>query len=73
MQHAPEPCIVGRNVRRLREAQGLSGLALAQRAGISQGHLSDLEAGWKKNPSVRIAKALADALGVTVDDLLREP
>ncbi len=66
-----EPCIVGRNVRRLREARGMSGNALAQAAGLRQGHLWGLETGRKRNPSVHVAAALARALGCTVDDLLR--
>ena len=67
-----DPCIVGRNVRRLREARGMSGNALAKAAGLSQAQVWELEAGRKRNPSVHVAQALARALGVTVDELLRD-
>jgi transcriptional regulator with XRE-family HTH domain len=42
---------------------------LAIRVGISQSHLSLILAG-KRNPSLRVAKKLADVLGVTIDSLL---
>ena len=65
--------LVGERIRVLREARGLSGNALAKLAGISQGHLRDLETGRRKSPTLDTAQALARALGVTVDDLLCVP
>ena len=64
---------VGRVIRRLREAKGLSGLALARLSGVTQGHLWALEAGKVANPGAAVLQALARALGVTVDELLHEP
>jgi|GEM_PF-4819909 len=51
---------------------GLSRLALAKQAGISHGHLRDVETGRIRDPGVSVVQALAQALGVTVDALLRE-
>lgn len=48
----------------------MSQLQLAKRADVTQGYISDLEAGAKKNPSVKILKRLARALGVPVGELL---
>jgi len=66
------PSIVGRNVRRLRESRGMSGNALAKAAGMAQSQVWDLEAGRTQNPTAPVLQALARALGVTVDELLRE-
>ena len=65
--------VVGRNVRRLREARGMSGNALAGAADITQSYVSDLEAGKVTSPGLAMVQALARALGVAVDELLREP
>lgn len=54
-----------------RESMGLRQTDLAAKAGISRPFLSQVEAG-ERDPSALVVKALADALGVTVDDL-REP
>lgn len=64
---------VGQRIRELREARGLSGNALAKLAGISQGHLRDIEIGRHKSPTLETARAIARALGVTLDNLIREP
>ncbi len=63
---------VGERIRAAREVKGLSGNALALAAGISQGHLRDIETGRIRDPGVSVVQALARALGVTVDELLRE-
>ena len=57
-------------LRALREQQGLSQLELAERADVSQGYISALEAGEKKNPGLDVLKRLARALGVPVTELL---
>lgn len=54
---------LGRNVRLLRKASGLSQEELAFRAGLKRSYLSDLERGVR-NPSVRAVERLARALQV---------
>jgi transcriptional regulator with XRE-family HTH domain len=61
---------LGAVVRRLRRREGLTQVRLAQRAGIDQGYLSQLESGKRANPSAVIVKRLARALGVRVTELL---
>lgn len=56
-------------IRVWRQFRGFSLRALADKAGISPGYLSEIEAG-RKSGSVEVLKALAVALGLTVDDLL---
>ncbi|WP_018870275.1 MULTISPECIES: helix-turn-helix transcriptional regulator [unclassified Thioalkalivibrio] len=51
-----------------REERGLSQRALASAAGISPAMLNEIER-KKKVPSIVTARALADALGVGLDDL----
>ncbi|GAA4833131.1 hypothetical protein GCM10023221_06840 [Luteimicrobium xylanilyticum] len=60
---------VGHRIRRLREARGLSLSALAARAGVGKGLLSELEAG-RRNPTLASLYALAGPLRVPLADLL---
>ena len=69
----PDPSALGRNLKRLREAAGLSQNALAKRSGVSQGFVNNLEVGQRVRATTDTALALARALGVTVDELLRDP
>ena len=63
--------LVGRNAARLRDAAGLTQEALAERAGMSQQYISDLERG-KRNPTVVTLYEPAQALGVGPVELVRE-
>src|SRR5690606_9929495 len=57
-------------IREWRERRGrMSGAALAARTGISQQHLSRIETG-KKSPSLDQLDRIANALGVSVGELL---
>ena len=60
---------LGRNIRRLREAKGLSQEKFAFEARIHRTYISDIERG-ARNPTITIVQRLADALGVTASDLL---
>ncbi len=55
-------------VRVWREFRGLSVKALAEKADISPGYLSQIEGGSREG-SLSTMKALADALSLTLDDL----
>jgi transcriptional regulator with XRE-family HTH domain len=54
---------IGRLLRQTRKAQGLSGVALAERAGISRNTLGALEAG-RGNVELNTLLALLDSLGL---------
>ena len=62
--------LVGRNVRRARQAAGLTQEQLSERSGFTQQYLSGLERG-QRNPTVVSVYELARALGVGLLDLLR--
>jgi DNA-binding XRE family transcriptional regulator len=55
---------LGRNLRRVRTAAGLTQTALAKRSGIHRSYVSALEAG-QRNPTAVTLQRLAKVLGVT--------
>lgn len=62
---------IGGRIRRFREDAGLSLSALATKAAVSKGYLHRLEAdSTDARPSGKTLYALAEALGVTMSDLL---
>lgn len=61
--------LMGRNIRRIRTAHGLSQEEVAFRAGMKRSYLSELEQG-RRNPTVRALARLAVALHVDPRDLL---
>ncbi|MBC2666754.1 helix-turn-helix transcriptional regulator [Novosphingobium flavum] len=65
-----EICVrLGRNVRRLREAQGWSQEDYADRAGIHRTYVSDIERG-RRNPTITVVEKLAVPFAVPAGDLL---
>lgn len=65
---------LGDELRRRRQAKGLSQAELAELAGLTRVHVHRIESGKvgeaPTNPTVRAVAALAAALGVTTSDLL---
>ena len=57
-----------RPVRVWRDIRGLSGKALAEKAGLSAESLSQIETGEREG-TLDLMRRLAEALGVTLDDL----
>lgn len=58
-------------LRTIRELAGLSQAELSRRTGISQGHISQLEAG-QKQPRPATVQRIAAALGVPLASLIGE-
>ena len=58
----------GQRVRALREQKGMSQVALAEKAGIEQQHLSNVELG-NKEPGLFVVEMLATGLGVSLRKL----
>ena len=63
--------LVGRNAARLRAEAGLTQEQLAERSGFSQQYISKLEKG-RRNPTVVTLYELAQGLGVSHVELVRE-
>lgn len=61
---------IGKRIARLRRARELTQKEFAQRAGISWGYLRQLEAG-RNVPGMDLCIKLADAFGITLDELIR--
>jgi transcriptional regulator with XRE-family HTH domain len=60
---------IGRDLRAFRERHGWTRETLAHHAGISWAAIAQIEAGRRPNPRLSTVIALADALGVAVDQL----
>jgi len=65
----PTPRQMGKTLRKLRMAKGLSQATLAERVGLSREYVNKIEAG-KYDPPLSTINALAKALGVKVGRLL---
>jgi transcriptional regulator with XRE-family HTH domain len=57
-------------LRTLRRERGWSMAELAEKAGVTDAYIANLETGKKSNPSLAVLKRLAKALGVPVTELL---
>ena len=58
------------NIKKLREAKGLSQEKLARLADIANNTLIKMESGENQNPTLVTLKKVAKAFGVSVDDLI---
>lgn len=63
--------IVGRNVKRLRIAAGLTQASLAERMGVDRAYVSGLESG-QRNPTVVTLWHITKALGVKLQNFFDE-
>lgn len=64
--------MLAKNIKRLREAQGLTQKELGLTAGLSQPYISELETGTKENPPIETLQKLAAALRTSVAKLMGE-
>jgi len=61
---------LGNNIKKLREAKGLSQEKLARLADVANNTLIKMESGENQNPTLNSLKKVAKALVVSVDDLI---
>jgi transcriptional regulator with XRE-family HTH domain len=61
---------IGDRLKRFRIAKGLGPVALSKAASVARTAIHRLESGRTKNPAAPVLMRLADALGVTTDELL---
>lgn len=69
---------IGERLSAARKARGWLQAELAQRSGLSQSMISQIESGSRKNPGINTINALEESLGIghgalTVADLYAEP
>ncbi len=63
----------GARIRELRTMKGYTCLDMSKFTNISKSYIEELERGTKVNPAFNKVVALAEALGVKVDDLIFKP
>jgi transcriptional regulator with XRE-family HTH domain len=61
---------LGTNMKKVRAKKKLSQGALARLLEVDKGYISNIENG-KKNPTLATIQRLADALGVSADELIK--
>jgi len=61
---------LGANMKKVRAKKKLSQGSLARLLEVDKGYISNIESG-KKNPTLATIQRLADALGVSADELLK--
>jgi len=59
------------NIKKLREAKGLSQEKLARLADVANNTLIKMESGENQNPTLDTLKKVAKAFGVSVDNLIK--
>jgi XRE family transcriptional regulator, master regulator for biofilm formation len=64
--------MIGERIKRLRAEKKLTLSELAERSGVAKSYLSKIERHIQSNPSIQFLEKVAEALGVTMDDILYE-
>lgn len=64
--------VLAENVRQLRSARGLTQAQLARSAGVPRATWANLESGGA-NPTLHVLRSVAEALAVSIEELLRPP
>jgi transcriptional regulator with XRE-family HTH domain len=62
---------ITKNLKKLREAKGLSQEKLARLADVANNTIVKIEAGKNKNPTLDTLQKIAKALGISIDDLIK--
>lgn len=62
--------MISENLKKYREEKGFSMNALSRLSAVSPSYIHDIEHGIKLNPSRDVIAKLADALGLTEDQLI---
>jgi transcriptional regulator with XRE-family HTH domain len=63
---------IAKNIRRLRQAKGLSQDRLSKLADLSLNSIVNIESGNNPNPTIETLERIAKALGVSVEELLKK-
>ena len=63
--------IIGDNIKKYRNTLGISQDILSKRANLAFHTIAKIEAGSTPDPRIDTVKKIADALGVSLDDLMK--
>ena len=62
---------IGKNIRKYRKKIGISQDVLSKRANLAFHTIAKIETGSTPDPRIETVKKIADALGVTIDNLIK--
>ncbi|WP_343101399.1 helix-turn-helix transcriptional regulator [Romboutsia sp. MSSM.1001216sp_RTP31141st1_G3_RTP31141_220114] len=62
---------IDKNLSKLLEKSNIKAFELADKAKLYRSNVYDLLNGKNTNPTIRTIKAISDALGVTVDEIIK--
>jgi len=65
-----EKSTIGRNIKKYRNKLGISQDVLSKKSNLAFHTIAKIEAGATPNPTIETVKKIADALGVSLDDLM---
>lgn len=63
--------IIGKNIKRLRQAKGISQDKLSKLADLSLQTVVKIELDEKPNPTIETVQKIAKAFNVSIDDLMK--
>jgi len=63
--------IIGNNIKKYRNKRGISQDVLSKKANLAFHTIAKIEAGTTPNPTIDTVKKIADALGVSLDVLIK--
>lgn len=63
--------IIAENIKKYRKKKGISQDKLSKIADVTYNTIIKIESGATHNPRVETLKQIADALGVSIDDLMK--
>ena len=66
-----EKTTIGNNIKKYRNKLSISQDVLSKRANLAFHTIAKIEAGSTPNPRIETVKKIADALGVTLDNLIK--
>jgi len=66
-----EISIIAKNIKKYREKKGISQDKLSKLASITLHTITKIESGATLDPRIETVKKIADALGVSIDDLMK--
>jgi len=62
---------IGENIKKYRNKLGISQDVLSKKSNLAFHTIAKIEAGTTLNPTIETVKKIADALGVSLDDLMK--
>jgi transcriptional regulator with XRE-family HTH domain len=66
-----EKSTIGENIKKYRNKLGISQDQLSKKSDLAFHTIAKIEAGSTPNPTIETVKKIADALGVSLDDLMK--